>query len=108
MAKFVQMIVTSMVGCAFDHGRRDAPYGKSICNNVCSVLVNRIWPRCLKGKAKIGWWRKRSRRARHCESGLRMTSHDGWSSNVIISQNSMSSMDCVNFVPAKIVRKPSI
>ena len=58
MAKFVQMIVTSMVGCAFDHGRRDAPYGKSICNNGCSVLVNRIWPRCLKGKAKIGWWRK--------------------------------------------------
>ena len=47
-----------MVGCAFDHGRRDAPYGKSIRNNGCSVLVNRIWPRCLKGKAKIGWWRK--------------------------------------------------
>jgi hypothetical protein len=43
MAKFVQMIVTSMVGCAFDHGRRDAPYGKSVRNDGCSLLVNRMW-----------------------------------------------------------------
>ena len=97
-----------MVGCAFDHGRRDAPYGKSVRNDSCSVLVNRIWPRCLKGRQRSIGDAKRSRRARPCESGLRMTPHDGWSSNVIISQNSMSSMDCANFVPAKIVRKPSI
>jgi hypothetical protein len=71
-------------------------YEKPARNDGCRVLVDRIWPRCLKGRQRSISGAKRSRRARHCESDLRMTPRDGWSSNVVTSRNSMCSMSCAN------------